>query len=129
MKKRNNVNSTRINTATSLRSRCFDNVAEICRQNLVVLPWRQRLLKRTSVPTSTYLFLSALILYTYFYSFSFSLPYLFLLKTTFIILFYSIILTLSISIFSIYTLLSIPVVSAATSARPFCRGSFGIFAV
>jgi len=29
----------------------------------------------------------------------------------------------------IYTLLSTPVVSAATSARPFCRESFGIFAV
>ena len=28
-----------------------------------------------------------------------------------------------------YTLLSTPVVSAATSSRPFCRGSFGIFAV
>jgi hypothetical protein len=30
---------------------------------------------------------------------------------------------------TLYTLLSIPVVSAATPARPFCRGSFGIFAV
>jgi len=28
-----------------------------------------------------------------------------------------------------YTLLSTPVVSAATSAGPFCRGSFDIFAV
>jgi len=28
---------------------------------------------------------------------------------------------------STYTHLSIPVVSAATSAQPFCRGSFGIF--
>ena len=30
---------------------------------------------------------------------------------------------------SLYTLLSILVVNAAMSARPFCRGSFGIFAV
>ena len=28
-----------------------------------------------------------------------------------------------------YSVSSIPVVSAATFARPFCRGSFGIFAV
>ncbi len=29
----------------------------------------------------------------------------------------------------LYSVSSIPVVSAATSARPFCRVSFGIFAV
>ena len=71
---------------------------------------RVRLLKRSQptyllqlpLPTySIYLFLSSLILYTPFYSFSFSLLYLFLLKTTFIIFFYNVILTLSFSIFSI----------------------------
>ena len=53
------------------------------------------------LPTSTCLFLSSLTIYSSFYSFSFSLLYLFLLKTRFIIFFYSIILTLNFSIFSI----------------------------
>jgi len=53
------------------------------------------------LPTSIYLFLSSLTLYASFYSFSFILFYLFFLKTTFIIFFYSIILALSFSLFSI----------------------------
>jgi hypothetical protein len=40
-----------------------------------------------------------------------------------------VVVSLFVTYLGIYTLLSTPVVSAATSARPFCRENFGIFAV